>query len=283
MTPARRHRERIAAIVAAADPKLVVSSAEGGRTPLVPVARTPAMNHLERTAAAAIVAAPENSTSAESRVAAQIVLRLTHDLRRLKEIRSIDRKIDAKREMLPEYEAWVNAVIEADAGVGAGTAADVVPTYMVWLIDTGAFMAALDLVPFLLRHKVDMPKRYERDVPTIVVELIADAALKAQNAGECFVLDVLSRANDLTADLDIHDQVRAKLLKAIGIEQLRIAEDMDAADSAVGLETTLATLREAQRLNDRIGVRDRIKRADKLLAAVNAAAAPTDTSGTPAA
>jgi hypothetical protein len=67
-------------------------------------------------------------------------------------------------------------VVAADAGVGSGTAADVVPTCMVWLIDVGAYGEALDLVPFLLRHRVEMPRRYERDVATIVVEEIADAA-----------------------------------------------------------------------------------------------------------
>jgi hypothetical protein len=115
-------------------------------------------------------------------------------------------------------------VVAADAGVGSGTAADVVPTCMVWLIDVGAYGEALDLVPFLLRHRVEMPRRYERDVATIVVEEIADAAARAQNAGERFDQAVLDTADALTSGLDIHDQVRAKLLKAIGIEQLRTAE-----------------------------------------------------------
>ncbi|GMM59480.1 phage terminase small subunit [Novosphingobium pituita] len=210
------------------------------------------------------------STPAE-RAAAQIALRLTHDLRRLKEIRSIDRKIEAKRTMLPEYRAWVEGVVAADAGVGSGTAADVVPTCMVWLIDVGAYGEALDLVPFLLRHRVEMPRRYERDVATIVVEEIADAAARAQNAGQRFDQAVLDTAEALTSGLDIHDQVRAKLLKAIGIEQLRTAEDMPAEGSAIVLRSALVHLREAQRLHDRIGVKDRVKRAEKLLAAVEAA------------
>jgi hypothetical protein len=119
-------------------------------------------------------------------------------LRRLKEIRSIDRKIEAKRTMLPEYKAWVEGVVAADAGVGSGTAADVVPTCMVWLIDVGAYGEALDLVPFLLRHRVEMPRRYERDVATIVVEEIADAAARAQNAGQRFDQAVLDTAEALT-------------------------------------------------------------------------------------
>jgi len=233
-----------------------------------------ATGHPAPAAGASIRPASVRSTPAQ-RAAAQIALRLTHDLRRLKEIRSIDRKIEAKRTMLPEYRAWVEGVVAADAGVGSGTAADVVPTCMVWLIDVGAYGEALDLVPFLLRHRVEMPRRYERDVATIVVEEIADAAARAQNAGERFDQAVLDTADALTSGLDIHDQVRAKLLKAIGIEQLRTAEDMPVEDSAIVLRSALVHLREAQRLHDRIGVKDRVKRAEKLLAAVEAAAPNT--------
>lgn len=224
-------------------------------------------------------AAGATNASPADRAAAQIALRLMHDLRRLKEIKSIDRKVAAKREMLPEYKAWVEGVLAADAGVGTGTSADVVPTYMVWLIDTGAYMEALDIAEFLLRHRVTMPKRYERDVATIVVEEIAEAANKAQSAGQAFPQAALDTADFLTAGQDIHDPVRAKLLKAIGVEQLRTAEEMEAGSCLVPLTSALVHLREAQRLNDRVGVKDRIKRAEKLLAAATKAADPNTEKG----
>lgn len=272
MTPARLHRERMAALAAAAsDAKPVVPAVVGGHP--APADRTPAMIYRERAAATAIVTAPQEAVSPATRVAAEIALRFTHDLRRLKEIRSIDRKIEAKREMLPEYAAWIEGLLAADAGAGEGTVAEVLPTCMVWLIDIGEFDQALDLVPFVFRHNVAMPSRYQRDAATIVVEEIADAALKAQNAGNAFPLAVLERVDELTTGLDLHDEVRAKLLKAIGVEQLRAAEELPAEESSAALEATLATLRDAQRLNDRVGVKDRIKRADKLLAAVNASTA----------
>jgi hypothetical protein len=91
---------------------------------------------------------------------------------------------------------------------------------------------------------------------------------QGRKTGERFDQAVLDTADALTSGLDIHDQVRAKLLKAIGIEQLRTAEDMPAEDSAIVLRSALVHLREAQRLHDRIGVKDRVKRAEKLLAAV---------------
>ncbi|WP_324698759.1 MULTISPECIES: phage terminase small subunit [Novosphingobium] len=265
MSLARRKRDRI----------LAAQTITAAVAPVRGVALAPA--------AVASPAAGANTASPADRAAAQIVLRLTHDLRRLKEIKSIDRKIEAKRAMLPEYASWIEGILSADAGVGTGLAADVVPTCMVWMIDTGQYGRALDLGEFLLRHRVEMPGRYERDVATIIVEEIADAAAKIQNAGEAFDASVLDTADSLTHGLDIHDQVRAKLLKAIGIEQLRKAEEMAAEDSAHVLASALVNLREAHRLHNRVGVTPRIKRADKLLAAVHAAAAITDTSGTPAA
>lgn len=251
MSLARRHRDRILAA------KTVASVPHGGSDAAPAAASLPAVG--------AVNASPAD------RAAAQIALRYTHDLRRLKEIRSIDKKIEVKREIMPEYRAWVAGLLEADAGVGTGVAAEVLPTCMVWLIDTGAYNDALDLVPFMFKHKVAMPSRYQRDAATIVVEEIATAALKAQGANESFPLDILDRVADLTSHLDIHDEVRAKLLKAIGVEQLQQAEDLPADDGMAALAAAVSTLNEAQRLHERVGVKDRIKRGLKLMAAITAA------------
>ncbi|MES2173306.1 MAG: phage terminase small subunit [Pseudomonadota bacterium] len=251
MSLARRHRDRILAA------KTVASAPNGGSDTAPAAAPLPA--------AGAVNASPAD------RAAAQIALRYTHDLRRLKEIRSIDKKIEAKREILPEYRNWVAGILAADAGVGTGVAAEVLPTCMVWLIDTGSYADALDLVPFMFKHKVAMPSRYQRDAATIVVEEIATAALKAQGAGASFPIAILDRVADLTSHLDIHDEVRAKLLKAIGVEQLQEAEDLPADDGMAALTAAVSTLNEAQRLHERVGVKDRIKRGLKLMAAITAA------------
>lgn len=248
MSLARRHRDRVLAAQ-------TVASAPDGGAAVAP-------------AAAALPAAGAARASPADRAAAETGLRLTHDLRRLKEIRSIDLKIAAKREMLPHYRDWIAGLIEADGGVGTGIAAEVLPTCMVWMIDVGEHAEALELAEFVLRHRVEMPARYQRDAGTVVLEEIAEAALKMQAAGEAFPLDILDRVEALTEGLDMHDQARAKLLKAIGVEQLRAAEDMEAVGSAPALTAALETLKEAQRLHDRVGVKDRIKRADKLLQAV---------------
>ncbi|MBB6191522.1 hypothetical protein FHS51_001749 [Sphingobium wenxiniae] len=263
MSLARRHRDRILAAQSAA-------SAPDGGAGHVPAADLPP-------------AAGATNAMAADRAAAEIALRLTHDLRRLKEIKSIDKKVEAKRLMLPEYISWVKGLFEADKGVGTGTAAEVAPTVMVWLIDIGEFDDALDLGEFLLRHDVAMPSRYNRDVATVLVEEIADAAIKVQNAGETFPLAILFRVDGLTDTADMHDEARAKLMKAMGVELLRHAEDVEAQEAPTALNHALTALREAQRLNDRVGVKDRIKRAEKLLAACAAAAPATEQGGDSAA
>jgi hypothetical protein len=267
MSLARRHRDRILAaqtVSAAAAPA-------GGAAAAPTAAPLPAVG----------AANPPRPATPAQRAAAEIGMRLTHDLRRLKEIKSIDRKIEAKREMLPEYKPWTDGVLAADDGVGTGIAAEVVPTCMVWLIDIGSYDEALDLASFVLRHDVQMPTRYLRDAATIIVEEIAGAAIKIQNGGGSFPLAILDRVAELTAGVDMHDEVRAKLQKASGIEQLREAEAMEAGPGArTRLVAACETLRDAQRLHDRIGVKDRIKRAEKLIEA-NLAAMPPETDKEP--
>lgn len=223
----------------------------------------------------AVMASGTNASPVE-RAAAQIALRLSHDLRRLKEIKAISLKIDAKRQMLPEYRDWIDGLVAADAGVGTGIAAEVAPTIMVWMIDIGLYAQALDLAEFLLRHRVAMPARYNRDVATVLVEEIADAALKDQSAGNRFPLAILERVEELTMGLDMHDEATAKLFKAIGGEGLADIEQAEASAAArPAIEHVLADLRRAQTLQPRIGVKDKIKRTEKLLAA-NLAAFPAE-------
>ena len=240
---------------------------------------SPAQRHRERMLAQATVAVVPAEVggrpTAADRAAATVALRLTHDLRRLKEIKSVKGKIEAKREMVPEYGPWVSGVIAADAGVGTGIAADVVPTIMVWMIDTGAFHDMLPLAAFVLRHDVTMPARYNRDAATVIVEETAVAALKLQGAGERFPLEVLCEVEELTDGLDMHDEPRAKLAKAIGVEQIELASDFDGQAERTAREAALAALRRAHALDDRIGVKTKIGQLEKLLA-------PTDTAAPPA-
>jgi hypothetical protein len=258
MSLARRHQARILAAQAATLP-------HGGGTA---TAALPAV-------------APPSLDRAASTAAAQIAMRLAHDLRRLKQIKAMSLKIAAKREMLPEYTAWVEGLLTGATEAGAGASGDVLPTIMVWTIDVGDFAAAMPLIEHVLRHNVPMPQRYERDAATLIVEEVAEAAIKAQAADEPFDLGILEQIELLTADVDMHDQVRAKLMKAIGFELDRTAraaaEAGTDADVLSLLCRSLIALKGAQKLNDRVGVKTTIRSVEK---AIQAATPQPDSAGT---
>lgn len=252
MSLARRTQERLLAIKAASAP------ASGG-------------GH------AAAASAPIDEARAAQRPggigAATIAMRLTHDLRRLSGIKAIESKVAAKREMMPEYFPWVDGVLEAGRmtkgrELGATGADDVLPTIMVWAIDTGDWLRALALAGHAIRFNVAMPSRYERDAPTLVLEEVATAALKAQAKGERFPLWVLEAVEELTFGIDMHDEPRAKLMKAIGTE-LAAEAGAAQADTARDLaDRALVKLQRAQELNDRVGVKTQIRGLEKLRAAL---------------
>ncbi|MCC2603009.1 phage terminase small subunit [Sphingopyxis yananensis] len=255
MSLARRHRDKILAGLSAAN------APENGAGTVAPAAITMAAGE-----------AKPRDIPAE-RAAQQIGLRLTHDLRDLKGIKGIDQKVAHKKKQIGEYAAWIEGLLEADAGLGTGIAAEIAPTIMVWHIDIGDYEAALPIGAFLIRHGAAMPARYNRDPASVLTEEIAAAALKQQAAGESFCVNVLLNLETIVDGIDMHDEIRAKLNKAIGSEMLRAGETVPANEADAYLTSAGAYLAEAQRLHDRIGVKDRLKRVAKLIAATQAAAA----------
>lgn len=237
---------------------------------------TPAPEHRLSTAIAATSGQPKGAAQVALGVdpaVAQIMLRLTHDLRRLKEISSIELKIEAKRGMLPDYREWcdlrlaLGAAVEGNELPGSG-ADDVLPTMMIWAIDTGDWPRALELAEHVLRFNVPLPARYQRGAAPLIVEEIATAALKKQTRDEAFPLDVLEAVEALTADVDMHDEIRAKLKKAIGTELARAAGEMEPGtpEHLAAVSKALAPLQRAQDLHERVGTKGTIKQLRKVLA-----------------
>ena len=247
MSLVRRHRERLAARLAA--------------TPVAPVS------------ASGIAPA---GAGASDPAAAQMRMRFSLDLRRLKEIKSVKAKIEAKRDMLPEYAAWIEGWFSALEQTGIAAPDEIVSTMMVWKIDTGDYVGALELAEPLISHGVPLPARYARDTATLVVEEIAEAALTALGKGEDFPLSILQQIEALTAGADIHDEVNAKLFKAIGQEFLRRSELEPDPDEKTVLQTNArAALVKARDLHERVGVKKDIDKLDRALRA----AANTGTAG----
>ncbi len=284
MSPARQHRERFAQAAKPDHATAIVAApqGEGGQEPVLEiVSASPARLHALQHAALAAVDDPGTVDPAlGDGPDAQIHLRLVHDMRRLKGIQSIEKKIEAKREMLPAYRDWVMARVHAARETGNARADGVIPTIMVWLIDVGEYRGAIDLAEYMLRHDLPMPARYQRTTAALFAEEIAIAALKAQAAGQRFDLGILHATESLTADADMHDQIRAKLFKAIGMEiALGTEAVVPAEDQPRIFGKALDALRRAQQLDERVGVKGRIKQIEK---AIDAAATDAATTTPPA-
>lgn len=178
---------------------------------------------------------------------------IIEDVRRLSDIQSIERKIEAKRELLPNYESYVQGVLEG----GKGQQDDVLMTLMVWYLDVGDLKTGLDIAEYAVNHDLETPDRYDRKTANLVAEEVADFALKLQDGDESKgqVLEQLHRTVEYFADADMHDQVKAKLFKALGYLE------RDAGDK----ETALLSLKRALELNDRIGVKKDIQALEKEL------------------
>lgn len=212
---------------------------------------SPARKHFQKAVAAkqAAAATPDRPTGDAYELHRAAII---EDSRRLHDIQSIERKVEAKRELLPNYQSYVEGVLSA----GAGQQDDVLMTLMVWYLDVGDLGTALDISEYAARHGLDTPDRYQRSTATLVSEEVADFVLKT-NGGEdpADTLEQVRRTVELFGQADMHDQVKAKLFKALGYME------RDAGDRHVAL----SALKRALALNERIGVKKDIERLEKEL------------------
>ncbi|MFD0321973.1 phage terminase small subunit [Lysobacter gummosus] len=191
-----------------------------------------------------------------------MLMKLAEDRRRLKLVQSVERKIEVKRKLLPEYAPWVEGVL----GSGRGGQDAVLMFVLVWHIDAGNYADALRIADYALRFDLAMPDTYQRTTATVIAEQIADAALIAQAAGAAFSLGVLSQADELTRDKDMPDEVRAKLHKALGVGYMAKAGEAPFSGAPRGwAEIARDHLRRALQLHDRVGVKKEIERLDRAL------------------
>jgi hypothetical protein len=233
---------------------------------------SPVRAHRQRALAAALSASTASpATPLSSAAASEYELqraRLGVDLRRLKEIQSIEKKIELKRDLLPAYRDWIEGVLAADTGAQD----DILVQMMIWTIDTGDFAAALPLCRYVVDNELDLPDRFDRTAPTLICEEIADAALKSIGQGETFDLAVLKAVDDMVEGEDIFDQVRAKLEKAMGLLLLAQGEAIaPGADGPAGakravLENARLRLRRALELDPNAGVKKKLEQLDREIA-----------------
>jgi hypothetical protein len=211
------------------------------------MAMTPAKRHKVRLLAKREAAANAASGTMADATGYELMLaQLAGHQRQLKELQSIERKIELKRQLLPEYLPYIEGVLEGKAGVQD----DVLMTLMVWAVDTGELALALRIGEYALANGLQTPDRYARDTATLLAELYADKAL----AGHDVDVDALMDVCELTSPHDMPDEVRAKVHKAIGLglEQ-------------TSLESSLEHMQRAVQLHDRVGAKKDIERIERAI------------------
>lgn len=166
--------------------------------------------------------------------------KLATDKRRLKTIPSIERKIEVKRELLPDYQPWVSGILSADSQQQD----DLFITVLLWTLDTGNFPAAYNMTEHALKHGGVTPDQHQRQTACMVAEEVADTARKQLTAGTFEALDSLLTFAGLLSDQDMPDQVRARLHKAPGLAQ-----------SESQPREALAQLQRALQLDENVGVK----------------------------
>ncbi|HDR9024810.1 TPA: terminase [Burkholderia vietnamiensis] len=214
---------------------------------------SPARRHFQRVSASLASASAGAGETMVGSAYELMLAKLAQDRRRLKSIASIQRKIEVKRaELLPEYAEYVAGALSG----GRGAQDDVLTTVMIWRIDVGDFAGALDIARYAIAHRMTLPDQYDRPLATAIAEEFAEASL-ASFKKAALVIRVdgaqLYEVLELTASHDMHDQVRAKLHKAIGYT----------AERDGLLQTALEHLRRALELDERAGVKQDIARIEK--------------------
>ncbi|WP_322029568.1 phage terminase small subunit [Paraburkholderia sp. J76] len=225
---------------------------------------TPARRHQARVRAeqAAASAAPGRSLAGASHYELMLA-KLAADRRRLKALQSVARKIEVKREVLPEYADYVSGALKG----GRGAQDDVLTTVMIWRVDAGDYAGALDIARYALQHGLTLPAHYERAAPAAIAEEFADAALIAIADGGTFDVDQLNEVRELTESADMHDQIRSKLYKALGLAAMKLIGDdqLDEMHDWGRAAQALQNLQTALQLNARAGVKQNIARLEKML------------------
>jgi hypothetical protein len=227
------------------------------------MALSPAKRHFLR-----VTAAQEAATTAADQPMAGSgayelqMAQLHQHHQQLKGIQSTQGKEELKAKLLPDYAPYVAGVLAA----GQGAQDEVLTTVMVWRLDAGDYQGGLDIAAYVLQHGLTMPDRFARTTGCLVAEEIAEAALKALKAGGTFDIGLLAEADRLTAGHDMPDEVRAKLMLAMGrVAAAQVDPDKPNPADVHSLEVARHFLTRALELHAKCGGKRDLELVDRQL------------------
>ncbi len=176
--------------------------------------------------------------------------KLGSDRARLKKIASMQRKSEVKAEIVPEYTAYLDGVMAAGGGD------EILTQVMIWAYDALHIQTFSTLARYAFDNGVAMPTEFARPLGAWLAESTAKLTLKVIE-GEVTGFDsaALTELSDLTlwlaaetANMDMHDEIRAKLHRAGGELLFNVAPN-----------TALVHFETALKYDSHIRVKKRIK------------------------
>lgn len=186
----------------------------------------------------------------------------------LRSVQSLERKAELKREYLdlPCYMDWIKVTLAQ----GKGAQDDVFVTLMVWAIDACRMGLAALMAEYVIKHGLTMPDRFERSAPAVLAEEFAGVYLGGRwPQTEPPAYTTLDLVRVRTEPADMHDQIRAKLYKAMGYACMGVVSTTD-SELYKGLaldvlQTARPLLARALELFDGVGVKKDLERIDRAI------------------
>jgi len=236
---------------------------------------SPAQAHLSRARSAAASAdARGGPAEAYGSHHDLLLAQLVSHRRTLKDIQSVERKIEAKRGMVGDFDDWITATLAGDAG----RADEIVTTMMIWHIDIGAYRRAFEIAAYVVRHGLELPDQYERNVATLLIDEFSVPALAGKMTDDA-ARELLPAVLELTAPSDAPDQARAKLHKAIGFALIGRLGKSDFDVATVPADTVLPALEHLHRaieLFREVGCKKDIEKLERRAKALASGDSTTD-------
>lgn len=197
---------------------------------------------------------------------ANIELRLFNHLNQLKDNKSVQDKIELKKQWLPEYYGYIDGCL----AISPSAQNTSLVTLMIWAVDAGQYELAVRIAEYALLNDMVMPEGHSRGIAEFITEQCAsdfndDIDLAIENA------EVIQRIIDIGVGEQMVDQVRAKIFRSLG----------DALNEAQPVEA-LNAYKNALRLNSKVGCKKEVTALEKLLNKQSTESSPDATVGSQA-
>lgn len=228
---------------------------------------TPAQKHWQKTMAERRGENETERTHAELSAYENMLHRLRADKSQLSNIQGNDRKAEYKMSVLPNYQAWIDGVLESKTGV----ADEVFITTMIWFIDAGLYAEALKMADYAIQFNLPLPDNYNRTLATVIVDEICDWSLTVKASGKqdevIASLNELIELERITAQSDMPDGARAKLYKVIGLtlkeDEKQKAAALDYLQRAILADKDVGVKKDIEQLLRALSKQDKTSSEDK--------------------